>query len=119
MKTSTLWILAGGLALLAFTHAAAAAEKTPERVVHGSTITSQHDPAVEIRLPRAARYAGAARWDLYGIRDAELHVFVEADAQKRVQRLYWVQFEHYLPDNSYTYNYPFAETTTHGGRLFD
>jgi hypothetical protein len=46
-------------------------------------------------------------------------VFVEADAQKRVQRLYWVQFEGYLPDNTHTYGYPFTETLTHDGLLFD
>jgi hypothetical protein len=117
MKSLTCGLL--GLSLLLFVAAAAAAEKSPERHVHGSTITSSHDPAVEIRLPRSAKYAGAARWDLYGICDAELHVFVDADGQKRVQRLYWVQFEHYLPDNSYTYNYPFTEKLTLAGREFD
>src|SRR3954468_15515081 len=97
MKALTRGLL--GLSLLMFVAAAAAAEKSPERSVHGSTLTSSHDPAVEIRLPRAAKYVGAARWDLYGICDAELHVFVEADAHQQVQRLYWIQFEGYLPDN--------------------
>lgn len=34
---------------------------------------------------------------LYGIADCELHAFVESDNQQNVQRLYWVQFEGYLP----------------------
>jgi hypothetical protein len=119
MKAFARLLLFCCIALLVFANAAAAAEKAPERMVRGNTITSQHDPAVEIRLPKAVRYAGAARWDLYGICDAELHVFVEADAQKRVQRLYWVQFEHYLPDNTHTYNYPFTEKLTLAGREFD
>jgi len=118
MKAITKWVLAISL-MLALLSVATAADKPPERRVHGSTITSEHDPTVVIRLPKAARYAGAARWDLYGICDAELHVFVEADAQKQVQRLYWIQFEGYLPDNDHKYQYPFTETTTHGGRLFD
>ncbi len=119
MKTFARLFVFGILALLVLASAAAAAERSPERVVRGNTISSAHDPAVTIRLPKGVRYAGAARWDLYDICDAELHVFVEADKHKHVQRLYWVQFEHYLPDNNYTYNYPFTEKLTLGGREFD
>ena len=68
-----------------------------ERKVLGSVVTSERDPAVRIELPKAAQYVGADRWVLYGIADCELHAFVEADAQKSVQSLYWVQFEGYLP----------------------
>ena len=39
-------------------------------------------------------------------------MFVEADAQKKIQRLYWVQFEAFLPDNERVYKYPFIEKTT-------
>jgi hypothetical protein len=42
-----------------------------------------------------------------------------ADAQKHVQRLYWVQFEVFLPDNERTYKYAFVETATLGGKEFD
>jgi hypothetical protein len=47
-------------------------------------------------LPQSLHYA-ADRWVLYDIADCELHDFVDADAQKNVQRLYWVQFEGYIP----------------------
>ena len=50
-----------------------------------------------IRLPESVQYVGADRWVLYDIADCELHAFVEADPQKNVERLYWVQFEGYLP----------------------
>jgi len=69
----------------------------PERHVTGSVITSDHDPRLRIRLPKSVLYVGADRWDLYGIADCELHAFVEADRERNVQRLYWVQFEGYLP----------------------
>jgi hypothetical protein len=118
MNTRLLSWCAGAVALLLFT-TAVAADKAPERKVEGTTITSARDPAITINLPSTAQYLGADRWDLYGICDAELHLFVEADAQKRVQRLYWVQFESYLPDNTHVYAYPFTETVTHAGRLFD
>ena len=60
-------------------------------------ITSERDPKVRIRLPESVQYVGADRWVLYDIADCELHAFVEADPQKNVERLYWVQFEGYLP----------------------
>jgi hypothetical protein len=64
-----------------------------------NVVTSERDPAVRIELPKAAQYVGADRWALYGIADCELHAFVEADAQNNVQRLYWLQFEGYLPSH--------------------
>jgi hypothetical protein len=91
----------------------------PERKVVGNVVTSQHDPTVRIELPKAARYVGADRWVLYDIADCELHAFVEADAQKKVQRLYWVQFEGYLPsrpDLHHTYDSP--KHTSIGGMDF-
>jgi hypothetical protein len=79
----------------------------PERRVSGKVITSEHEPAVRIELPEAANYLGADRFVLYGIADCELHAWVEADAEKKVSRLYWLQFEGYLPSKPelhHTYN---------------
>jgi hypothetical protein len=88
----------------------------PERKVEGNAITSDRDPRVTVVLPKAVAYVGADRWRLYDIADCELQVFVEADAKKKVQRLYWVQFEGYLPakpEMSYQYDSP--DHTTMGG----
>jgi hypothetical protein len=52
---------------------------------------------VTIRVPARATYVGGERFVLYDAADCEIHVFVEADARHRVQRLYWIQFESYLP----------------------
>ena len=71
--------------------------EAPERRVQGNLIISMHDPKMLIRLPESVHYVGADRWVLYGIADCELHAFVEADEQKNVQELYWVQFEGYIP----------------------
>jgi hypothetical protein len=81
----------------------------PERKVESNTILSERDPKVRIQLPKSAQYMGADRWELYSVADCEVHVFVEADAQKIVQRLYWVQFEGYLskkPEAKYGYDSP-------------
>ena len=116
--TKLLSLSAGLLAWFAL-GSASAAEKIPERVVNGNTITSARDPAVRIELPQAAQYVGNSRWDLYDVADCELHVFVEADEQKLVRRLYWIQFEAYLPSNTHSYKYKFEEKLTHAGLEFD
>ncbi len=69
----------------------------PERKATRSAIVSANDPGVRIQLPESAQYVGADRWVLYDVADCELHAFVEADPRKNVQRLYWVQFEGYIP----------------------
>jgi hypothetical protein len=81
----------------------------PDRTVQGNSLTSAHDPAVRITVPKAAQYAGAERFVLYDVADCEIEVFVEADAAKNVTRLYWIQFEGYLPskpDLHHTYDSP-------------
>ena len=83
--------------------------KGPERKVDGNVITSDREPTIRIRMPKPVQYVGADRWALYGIADCELHAFVEADGQKNVQRLYWIQFEGYLPTKpelKHTYDSP-------------
>lgn len=103
------------IALLVYTSALAA---PPERTVQDNRVTSTHDPAITITLPRGAQYVGADRWDLYDICDAELHVFVEADERKRVKALYWIQFEGYLPSNAHIYDYTKDQPVTFAGRPF-
>ncbi len=85
------------IVLVFFCCSLAAQLRSPERKVEGNVITSEREPRVRIRLPKSVEYVGADRWVLYGIADCELHGFVEADGEKNVQRLYWVQFEGYLP----------------------
>lgn len=92
----------------------------PERQVQGNVLTSQGDPKIRIKLPSSVQYVGADRRPLYDIADCELHVFVDATSQKKVEHLYWVQFEAYLssrPELHYTY--PFTRTDTLSGLLFD
>jgi hypothetical protein len=81
----------------------------PEREVKNNVLTSEHDPTIRIEFPGSVQYVGADRWVLLGIADCELHAFVEADKEKNVQHLYWVQFEGYLPNRPelhHTYDSP-------------
>lgn len=88
---------------------AAAVSPFPAASVYGNVITHLGEK-VRVRVPEQAVYAGVERFNLYGVADAEIHVFVEADAVKKMQRLYWVQFESYLPDNDHRYNYADGNT---------
>jgi hypothetical protein len=87
----------------------AAQTTAPERKVERNSIYSAHDPNVRVQLPDSAQYVGAERWNLYDIADCELHAFVDSDMEKNVQRLYWVQFEGYVPskpDLAHQYDSP-------------
>ena len=103
----TSWIVAASLMQAATGQPAAAdpaVPATPAALVSGHTITHAGEK-VRVQMPTGATYAGAERFNLYGVADAEIHVFVEADAAKKMQRLYWVQFESYLPSNDHRYDY--------------
>lgn len=90
-----------------------------ERQVSGQSVLSERDPAVRITLPAQARYVGAHRWTLYDVADCELHLFVEADGSKQVQRLYWIQFEGYIPSRpELHYDYSDNALTEFAGRQF-
>ncbi len=102
--------LVGGVAAVSssMTHHAAApvpGALQPERVVDGQTLTSERDPKATLRFADRFRYVGGQRFVLYGVADAEQHFYVDADSQGRIRRLYWVQFEHYLPGNEGRYDY--------------
>jgi len=101
LKPAAVIILLGGFL--------AVQRNSPEREVARNVITSRHDPQIRIELPKSVQYVGADRWVLYDIADCELHAFVEADPPKNIQRLYWVQFEGYLPskpDMAHQYDSP-------------
>jgi hypothetical protein len=94
--------------------------KTPERTVQQNVIISAQRPSIRIELPTRARHLGADRWILYDVADCELHVWIEANQDKVVNRLYWVQFEAFLPSKPQSrYNYPFTRTRNIGGLNFD
>jgi hypothetical protein len=105
-----MWSLLKQIAVAVLLCGCVAAQATlPERKVEGNVISSERDPKVRIELPKSVQYVGADRWILYDMADCELHAFVQADGQKNVQRLYWVQFESYIPTRPelrHTYDSP-------------
>jgi hypothetical protein len=63
---------------------------------------------VTVRVPSAASYVGGERFTLYGVADCEIHVFIDAGPDRRMNRLWWIQFESYLPDKP-DLSYDYAE----------
>jgi hypothetical protein len=106
------------IALLCFSADVDAVE-SPERKVEGNVLISDREPKVRIQLPNNVQYVGAERWELLGIADCELHAFVEADQQQNVRKLFWIQFEGYLPTKpNLKHHYDSPRHTTIGGLDF-
>lgn len=107
-------------ALIALALALAQTADLPlQRPVSGQVIKSDANPAVSLEFPSAFKYLGGQRFILYDVADAEQHFFVDADSEGRVRRLYWVQFEGYLPTKpDFSYNYKSPKRTTIGGLEF-
>jgi hypothetical protein len=97
----------------------AAAPASERKVVNNNIIISDHDPKVRIELPKSVWYVGVDRFVLQDIADCELYAFVEVDDKKNVQRLYWIQFEDYLPSKpELHHHYESPRRMTIGGVRF-
>ena len=88
------------------------------REVKGQVLKSPTTPAVDLEFAKEFKYIGGHKFVLYDVANAEQHFFVYADKDGRVKRLYWVQFEGYLPSNTHTYDYKGTKTVNIGGLDF-
>ncbi len=88
------------------------------RTVKDRTLTSTQMPAVRLEFNQPFRYAGGHSFILYEVANAEQHFFVNADKEGRIRRMYWIQFEGYLPSNTHTYDYKSPKTVNIGGLDF-
>lgn len=76
-----------------------------DRTLSGNDLISDHDPAVILRFGPTFRHIGGQKFILYGVADTEQHFFVETTPDDKLKSVYWVQYEAYLPDNYYSYDY--------------
>lgn len=88
------------------------------RTAKGNTLSSPELPKLKLRFDDDFKYAGGQSFILYNVARAEQHFFVDADKDGKVSRLYWVQFEGYLPSNTYAYDYDSPKKVTIGGLEF-
>ena len=96
----------------------ATAEAPQTRTVKDRTLTSTQMPAVRLEFSKPFKYAGGHSFILYEVANAEQHFFVDADKDGRIKRMYWIQFEGYLPSNTHSYDYKSPKTVNIGGLDF-
>ena len=62
--------------------------------------------ALTVRVPETAAYVGGEQFVLHDAANAEVQLFVDADRQHRIHRIFWIQRESYLPTRpDMHYNY--------------
>ena len=91
---------------------------SPQRSVQNNILRSEELPAIQIKIDPQFAYIGSTNFILYDVAHVEQHHFIIADEQKRVQRRLWFQFEGYLDDNNYKYDYSGMEPLTLKGFTF-
>jgi hypothetical protein len=89
-----------------------------QRTGPDTILRSEKLPVIDIQIDPAFKYAGSTSFILYDLAGVEQHHFVVADAERRVVRLLWFQFEGYLEDNDRKYRYSGMETMVLGGLTF-
>src|SRR5688572_32804645 len=77
----------------------------PAHAVRGNTLRVDLPGLSAIQVQRDFRYAGAQRFILRGVADAEQHAFAATDATGAIERFYWFQFESLLPAAKGGYDY--------------
>jgi hypothetical protein len=98
---------------------ASAQPLTIHRTVSAEELDALGAPVSRIAIPKAFRYLGARRFILGGFDDVELHVFAQVTKVGRIKRLYWIQFEGYLPnDPQYAHTYTSRRTVEIAGLGF-
>ncbi len=75
------------------------------RVAVRNALISEYDPPSTLRFDPAYRHLGGQKFILYGVADTEQHFFVETNDDNSLKSVYWIQYEAYLPDKPYTYDY--------------
>ena len=76
-----------------------------KRTVSGNTLASPNDPSVLMTFDERYKHIGGQKFGLYGTADVEQHFFVEEHPDGKLKSIFWLQFEGFLPDNDYTYDY--------------
>ena len=89
-----------------------------QRTGQDTILRSEKLPAIEIQVDREFKYAGSTSFILYEIAHVEQHHFVVPDAERRVLRQLWFQFEGYLDGNNRTYKYSGMESLNLNGFPF-
>jgi hypothetical protein len=88
------------------------------RTAKGDTLSSPELPKLKLKFKKPFKYVGGHTFILYEVARAEQHFYVDADKDGNVSRLYWVQYEGYLPSNTHRYDYSRSKQVNIGGLDF-
>ena len=88
------------------------------RYVKGQTLVSDEFPQISVSVNKSFQYLGKFDFTLRNIAGGTRFVFVDADKQKNVKRLFIAQFEGFLPGIKHTYNYNFDKAPFIGKHKF-
>lgn len=88
------------------------------RRASGHKLVSDSLPRLTLELDRAFKYVGRFDFKIRDVAAGERFVFVDADKDKKIKRLFIVQFEGFLPSNTHTYNYNFDKALVMAGHKF-
>ena len=102
----------------AFNQSAEKTKSEQTRFVKDQVLTSTHLPAIRVRFYDSFKYVGMQKFILYEKAQVEQYFFVEAGSERRIKRMYQVQFEGFLPGIDAAYDYPVTETVTLGGHTY-
>ena len=88
--------------------------------VHGQQLLSNDFPVGSLTFDSTLTYVGSESFILYDVARCEIHLYADADDNRRVNRMYWIQYESYLP-SLLPKRYDYSEDpyrTEIGGREF-
>ena len=80
-------------------------ESKARRTVEDNLLVSEDDPPLRMRIDERLDFVGELSFVLYNVAYVDLFVFATRPAAQQ-PGLLLVQFEHFLDNNSHTYNYP-------------
>jgi hypothetical protein len=89
-----------------------------QRTGPNTILRSEKLPVIDIQVDPEFKYAGSTSFILYDICHVEQHHFVVADAERRIVRQLWFQFEGYLENNNHVYDYSGLESLDLNGFPF-
>ena len=96
------------------------ANPQPQRTVANNVITSTANPVIKIKVADELKYLGSFPFNLGGgVAAGERHVWVKADKNQRVTKLFILQFEGYVPGSPHRYNYQPRNVTHLGGNDYN
>jgi hypothetical protein len=90
----------------------------PTRDVEHNVLTSSDLPRIKLRIDPSLRFVGRLQFVLYDVAEADVFVFAEGGAGGALRRFEIVQFEGYLDNNAYAYDYHSPTTVQVGAHPF-